>query len=1237
MDFPFLKKERKLPEKIFEAESLNVRDFIAPSSIEIQQGSLKVGEKLAKSFFVFSYPRYLSTGWFSPIINLDTPMDIAFFIHPVDTGLVLKQLRKKVTEVQAELIERQEKGLIRDPVLETAFQDMEALRDGLQTAQEKIFGFGLYITVYADTDKQLRDIELTLRSLLEGRLIFVKPALFQQKEGFISSSPYGMDLLQVHTPMNTSPLSSSFPFVSFDLSSNEGILYGVNRHNNSLILFDRFSLENANLLVFAKSGAGKSIIGDSPVLVKRGSEVRLEKIGQLVEKIIGKNGATQIEEDIEGVLDPDIEVYSFDKNLKGAWSKVTVAARKKAPNIFYKFTTRSGREITTTKDHNLVILKNNLLEVVKGSEAKIGQCVPLAREIQMTTSPTLNFNLLELLKDSKKIYVRGASEIISANYQFLKKATDDKLKLYLYKYQNGRLLPIKHFVKILELLKTSLSEANINKLKITSKRGKSSLPAVFPIAPAFARIIGYIVAEGCFTKDSVIITNLDKEFLTDLDQCLKEIGVLRFFANRGIIIAEKPFTELLKRIGISDKSGEKTVPSFLFNAKKEIVANFLKAYFEGDGGIEKNTFITATSKSKQLISEITYLLSFFGIIARISKTRKIATNSNWQEKKDYYKLSVSGQNNLRKFAENIGFVSSRKKESLAKTIGKNGNTNVDLIPTAGAIFKEIYDLFGYQLHNIQDISNIKREHYDPSPGKINELVAIIENRIERFKNLAATYKTLSELPSLATIIDIGKNDKELNRALWRTLGQSWRTVKNKGVKPGKELVHSGFSEMDLPIKSFGRALQPAIATCIRQNTSYELIQTAAQNIWENCQKILQEKIPSVEEKLLQLKLLANSDLFWDPIAKIENLQNKSDKYVYDLMVDNGVFVAGNGGMFVHNSYFCKIEILRSLMTGIDTIIIDPENEYKFLADSVGGSFFNISLSSDNHINPFDLPTPREDEDPEDVLRSNVINLVGLLRIMFGGLTPEEDAIIDRALTETYASKDITPQSDPGKWQDNMPIMSDFESILETMEGADSLVIRLRKFTQGTFSNFFNQPSNLSLDKNLIVFGIRDMEDELRPMAMFVVMRYIWNKIRSQMKKRMLLIDEAWWLMQSADGASFLFGMAKRARKYWLGVTTITQDVGDFLQSDYGLAIVANSSLQLLLKQSPAVVNQVQKTFNLTEQEKGLLLESGIGEGVFIAGQKHVAIRIVASYAEDQIITTSPEEILKIRKAKLEEE
>ncbi len=592
MTLPFFKKKTDLPEKIFEAETLDVRDFIAPAAIQIQQSFLKIGEKLAKSFFIFSYPRYINSGWFEPVINLNAPMDIAFYIHPIDTGLILKQLRKKVTEVQAELIERQDKGLIRDPILETAFQDLEVLRDGLQTDQERMFRFGLYITVYADTDKELRDIELTLRSILEGRLIYVKPAFFQQKEGFISSSPYGMDLLQVHTPMNTSPLSSVFPFISFDLSSNEGVLYGVNRHNNSMILFDRFSLENANMLVFAKSGAGKS-------------------------------------------------------------------------------------------------------------------------------------------------------------------------------------------------------------------------------------------------------------------------------------------------------------------------------------------------------------------------------------------------------------------------------------------------------------------------------------------------------------------------------------------------------------------------------------------------------------------------------------------------------------------YFCKIEILRSLMTGVDSIIVDPENEYKFLADAVGGSFFNISLGSENHINPFELPLPREDEDPEDVLRSNVINLVGLIRIMLGGLTPEEDAIMDRALTETYAAKDITTETDPSKWQQNIPLMSDLEEVLGTMEGADSLVRRLRKFTQGTFSNFFNRPSNISLDKSLVVFGIRDMEDELRPMAMFVVMRYIWNKIRSEMKKRMLLIDEAWWMMQSQDGASFLFGVAKRARKYWLGVTTITQDVGDFLKSEYGIAIVANSSLQLLMKQSPTVLDQIKKTFNLTDEEKMLLMEAGIGEGIFIAGQKHVAIRVVASYAEDQIITTSPEEVLKIKAAKQE--
>ena len=584
------KEDELLTEKIFQEEAFDVRDIIAPPFIGVLQDHIKLGERFAKSFFIFSYPRYLNTGWFSPVIDLNTPMDVSFFIHPVGSELILKKLRKKITEVSSEILERQEKGLIRDPALETAYRDIETLRDNLMTAQEKMFRLGIYITIYENSEKELRDTELTLRSIFESRLIYIKPALFKQKEGFISCSPYGMDLLEVHTAMDTAPLSTCFPFISFDLSSNEGILYGVNRHNNSLVLFDRFSLENANMVVFAKSGSGKS-------------------------------------------------------------------------------------------------------------------------------------------------------------------------------------------------------------------------------------------------------------------------------------------------------------------------------------------------------------------------------------------------------------------------------------------------------------------------------------------------------------------------------------------------------------------------------------------------------------------------------------------------------------------FAVKVEILRYLMQGVDCIIIDPENEYEFLADAIGGAFLKVSLTSPNHLNPFDLPLPGPDDNPEDVLRSNVINLVGLLRIMLGGLTPEEDSILDEALTETYAVRDITPQSDPKTWANNTPLMSDLQEILESMTGTESLVNRLKKFTKGTFADFFNQQSNISLDKNLVVFGIRDMEESLRPTALYIIMRYVWNIVRSKLKKRILVIDEAWVLMQSEDGASFLFGLVKRCRKYWLGITTITQNISDFMGSQYGKPIIDNSSLQLLMKQSPASIDVVQKTFLLTDQEKYLLLEAAIGEGLFFAGKKHVYMSVVASPKEAQIVTTSPQEVLLQREAK----
>jgi len=579
-----------LPEDIYQQGVLELQDVIAPSALQITSRELNLGEKVARTFFVISYPRFLTTGWFAPIINLDKVLDISIFIHPMDTTAVLRQYQKKVAEVESQIIMRQEKGMVRDPVLDTAYADLEYLRDQLQQAQEKMFKVGLYITIYGNSRDEIDKAESEIRSILEARLVYLKPALFQQEPGFKSVMPIAEDDLAVHSNLNSSPLSSIFPFVSFDLTSDRGILYGINRHNSSLVLFDRFSLENYNSVVFAKSGAGKS-------------------------------------------------------------------------------------------------------------------------------------------------------------------------------------------------------------------------------------------------------------------------------------------------------------------------------------------------------------------------------------------------------------------------------------------------------------------------------------------------------------------------------------------------------------------------------------------------------------------------------------------------------------------YMTKLEIIRSLMFDTDVIVIDPEREYEYLAETTGGRNFNISLSSPHHINPFDLPIPREDENPADVLRNNIITLVGLFRIMFGGLTPEEDAIIDRAITETYALKDITPGSDFTNIEP--PLLSDFELVLSGMEGSESLVQRLSKYTHGTWSGFINRPTNIDMNKRFIVFSVRDMEDELKPVAMYLVMHHIWNIVRKDLKKRLLIIDEAWWMMKSEDTASFLFSIAKRGRKYFLGLATITQDVADFLNSSYGKAMITNSSIQILLRQSPTAIDQIQDTFKLSDEEKYLLLESDVGEGIFFAGLKHVAIKIIASYTEDQIITSDPSQILAIKKAKAE--
>lgn len=345
-----------------------------------------------------------------------------------------------------------------------------------------------------------------------------------------------------------------------------------------------------------------------------------------------------------------------------------------------------------------------------------------------------------------------------------------------------------------------------------------------------------------------------------------------------------------------------------------------------------------------------------------------------------------------------------------------------------------------------------------------------------------------------------------------------------------------------------------------------------------------------------------------------------------------VFATSGAG----KSYAVKLEILRSLMMGTDIIVIDPEMEYRDLCDAVGGTYINVSLSSRSKINPFDLPRPTgESTSTEDILRSAVITLKGLLRLMLGALTHEEDALLDRALLESYAKKDINAKSDLSRIEP--PTMVDLESVLDGMVGGESLKQRLSKFTTGTFSGLFTSLTNVNMSNQLVVFSVRDLEDELRPIGIYTIVNYIWNVVRSERKKRILVIDEAWWLMQHDDSAKFIFALVKRCRKYYLGITTISQDVNDFLLSPYGRAIVTNSSMQLLLKQSTAAIENVQKTFLLTEGEKYLLLESAVGEGIFFAGQNHAAIKIIASPTEDQLVTTNPEQLLQKEAAQRAEE
>lgn len=441
-------------------------------------------------------------------------------------------------------------------------------------------------------------------------------------------------------------------------------------------------------------------------------------------------------------------------------------------------------------------------------------------------------------------------------------------------------------------------------------------------------------------------------------------------------------------------------------------------------------------------------------------------------------------------------------------------------------------------------------------------------------------------------------------------------------------------------------VQHKIETILGQQMVFSKIASSQQ------EQGLNSTIPQMSDQL-QIRRNMNTGAISTsfPFTSADLTQEKGVLYGIN-MHNNGLvifdrFTLENANMVVFaksgagKSFTVKLEALRSMMMGADVIIIDPENEYQRLAESVGGSYIQLSLNSAVRINPFDLPRVIDSDDAEDALRANLVTLHGLLRLMLGGgqilpngmavaaLSPAEEADLDQALIDTYARVGIT--SDPLTHNSTPPTINDlYETLLHMGGSGPQLAQRLRKYTTGTFAGIFSQQSNIDINNTMVVFNIRDLEDELRPVAMYIVLSHIWNKTRTEQKKRLLIVDEAWQLMKYDDSANFLYSLAKRARKYYLGLTTITQDVEDFMSSKMGRAIVANSSMQLLLKQSSSAVDVLGEVFKLTEEERKRLANFPVGQGLFFAGQNHVHIQVIASPTEQSLITTNPQQVQAIQ-------
>jgi hypothetical protein len=322
------------------------------------------------------------------------------------------------------------------------------------------------------------------------------------------------------------------------------------------------------------------------------------------------------------------------------------------------------------------------------------------------------------------------------------------------------------------------------------------------------------------------------------------------------------------------------------------------------------------------------------------------------------------------------------------------------------------------------------------------------------------------------------------------------------------------------------------------------------------------------------------------------------------------------------SFTVKLEILRYLLNWIDIIVIDPENEYKDLCEAVGWTYINIATNAQQYINPFDLPPKIEDVEygKWDLLRSQIMTLIWLIQILIWKLTPEEEAILDKALQNTYALRGFSLEDDDYEWK-QPPLMEDLMNILNWMAWGEQIWLRLSKYVTWTFWKLFNNYTNVDINNRITVFSIRDLEDALKTPAMYNVLNFIRTKVRSMKRQRLLVCDEAWIMLQNDVSANFMFSMTKRARKYWLWITTISQDIEDFVRSPYGKPIVSNSSIQILLKQSTTSIKSLNQLLGLSEAEQQKLISCSIWEWLIFAGNQHIALKIVASPTEKELITT----------------